>query len=678
MMLSQSNNQITFKSTLGSKKSHSDLDYMDEDYSDYVVKNEIPEMKLLQMDYIHKASSPTSQNSHHAHGNKVPCKCSGGTSVKSSPVISMNKEAEAQAKQLTSKYLVYKKKHSIFGASSDSSASDIKNDKLKYVADGKKQGDAKGSQSKRKYLIFDSKKQSSSKLDSIQYYFDNKSYEKYVDNKLYGIIQQKQQHFKDDKVQLKPFENKSKSWEYRDNSKTESKLKLFEIKQPEPPKSAKSEASSSGASSGESSDVSLKRRNCRLKQQMRFTTSKSISDLTERTSSDVSRINQLFANAKTIHNPAGMFDKEKYKIHRKLNDYNVDVKSIIESKEKMLSSKDHMRKYHRSSTELNIKPLAVTSHISKTPPPFTNASSSPSSCGYKNCKFPNCPVSTNSSTSSAFSSCGSDKSCSKLAQLSGADSNKAHSHFVKSQNGENLKTNISVNGKNNIIINDTKSNLILHEPNFHQSKSPDIEFSKRSDNKTTIKINESCFIVNQNHDVKSKGGKLIELNTEKVLGSQLWDKNIKVKNNPPVKYDSKVAINNKIRNEANSVKIYVIGNDSTTSTTSTSSSSSNECSDSDKDYGYFDQSSQGRSSSPEFVKMVKSLNDFCKMNSKQLGCDATMFWNNSYFHDEEENDATLRVEKTAMHGCNKCSVKSSEDILHNYICICRNKVEFIF
>lgn len=40
--------------------------------------------------------------------------------------------------------------------------------------------------SKKKYLVFDSKKRSA--LDNIQFYFDSKSYERHVDNKMYGIL----------------------------------------------------------------------------------------------------------------------------------------------------------------------------------------------------------------------------------------------------------------------------------------------------------------------------------------------------------------------------------------------------------------------------------------------------------------------------------------------------------
>jgi hypothetical protein len=265
----------------------------------------------------------------------------------------------------------------------------------------------------------------------------------------------------------------------------------------------------------------------------------------------------------------------------------------------------------------------------------------------------------------------------------------------------NNKTNISVNGKSNIIVNDTKNSTGNH--NF----TPDVfiindrESKSNNDNKTTIKINESCFVVNHSgsNDVKinnnERNKNIIELNSEKAISN--WDKNIKVKNNPQPKFNNKIDVNNKIKNEENSVKIYVIGSDSASSPTpsaapSSLTSSSHDSSDSDKDDGYYDASSQGRSSSPEFSEMFKKLRDLCNMKSKssvvkdsgsQFGCDSTLFWNNSFF-DEDENDLMLtelkggkKTEKmtssSTAYACTKCHT-TTEDLLSNYICICRTKV----
>ena len=657
-------------------------DYIDEDYSDYVTKNDIPEMKLLQMDYIQK-TKPQPPNK---------CKCAGDSKSVGKLTISAPEPIDNSAKGGVAKYLVYKRKHSIFGTASEASA-DGKMEKLKYVSDNKKSGSACNQEApksskdsnRKKYLIFDSKKNSSaSKLDTIQYYFDNKSYEKYVDNKLYGVVGQKQQQQQqktiDDESNMKGFE-KAKSWEYRDNTKTDNKLKLFESKlnQEKPNWKSKSEGSTSGASSCESSsDISLKRRNCRLKPQQKFTTSKSISDLSIRTNQhDVSRINQLFANAKNHQANGGNFDKEKYKIHRKLNEYNVDIGNgavMPDNIDEKLLTKDNLRKYHRSSTELNMK---------------LSSPSQSSSCGYKNCKFSNCPISTNSSSGSDRSSTKFDtefikkfeemrKSPSKLFKNLN-NNNNINNINNNNVNNNNNKTNISVNGKSNIIVNDTKNlNDHYEYPKDHVNQN-NINNINNS-NKTTIKINESCFVVNHTNNMGMKNNEtnrnVIKLNSERIITAPAWDKNMKLKNNPP-KYDNKIDVNNKIRNEENSVKIYVSGNDSSIKSTTLSSTSSMDSSDSDKDYGYFDTSSQGRSSSPEFAQMFKQFRQFCNINSKQLGCDGTMFWNNSYFDDEDATDMTQSIarkaeKQAASLACTKCHT-TQEDIMSNYICICRNK-----
>lgn len=650
-------------------------DYIDEDYSDYVVKNDIPEMKLLPMDYVPKAMKPTC-----APPPPPKCKCpppnekpKSGAKVTISEPMAVEKNPTAKGND---KYLVYKRKHSVFGATTANAP-----EKLKYVNGNNKKTvesstpDApKAKENKKKYLIFDSKK-SSSKLESIQYYFDNKSYEKYVDNKLYGKLNRaaSPEPLDDDADLMNGFEN-SRSWEYRDNSKTETKLKLFESKQDvkKVTKVSKSDESTSGASTC-SSEISLKRRNCRLKPHLKFTTSKSISDLSAKTSHDVNRINQLFANAKPRPSASiadavlkSQIERDKYKIHRKLN--GVDNVAETRAGDKLLT-KDNLKKYHRSSTELNIKPPVVV--------PV-------SSCGFKNCKFSNCPVSNNSASSAA--------SAPLIDRRSKFDENfiKKFEDMRKNSPKHNNeitvnKASISVNGKSNIIVNDTRNNLTAgaHDVHIVEGAGKEREFHSKpnNQNKTTIKINESCFVVNHsnhnNGDVKinnnEKTKNIIELNSEKSVSAMNWDKNVKVKNNPLPKYDNKVDINNKIRNEENSVKIYVSA--SPTPSTTLSVSSSHDSSDSDKDYGYFDTSSQGRSSSPEFAAMFKKFRQMCNLNTNELGCDGAMFWNNSYF-DEEDTEAMRKSEAAArgkLYACTKCHT-TTEDLLSNYICICRNQV----
>uniref|UniRef100_A0A182SXN2 Uncharacterized protein n=1 Tax=Anopheles maculatus TaxID=74869 RepID=A0A182SXN2_9DIPT len=102
-----------------------------------------------------------------------------------------SKETEAQngdpGKGSNSKYLVYKK-HNGFGANaSHATESSAAGGKLQYINDS----DIKiKALAKKKYgLLFENKKKS--KLETVQYYFDSRGYERYVDNKLYGVINEK-------------------------------------------------------------------------------------------------------------------------------------------------------------------------------------------------------------------------------------------------------------------------------------------------------------------------------------------------------------------------------------------------------------------------------------------------------------------------------------------------------
>ncbi|CRL00206.1 CLUMA_CG013480, isoform A [Clunio marinus] len=671
------NNRLIGVNCKPSTNSSEHSDYIDEDYSDYVVKNDIPEMKLLPIDYVHKAVKPSCA----PPPPPVKCKCLKPENPKSALKVTisepMNMEKNPNEKS-SSKYLVYKKKHSIFGTTQATP------EKLQYV-NGNDKKPAKVStpdppkvkEGKKRYLIFDSKK-SNNKLDSIQYYFDNKSYEKYVDNKLYGKLNRNltPEPKEIDVDMMNGFEN-SLSWEYRDNSKTENKLKMFESKlEPRQTWTTRSDGSTSGAST--CSEVSLKQRNCRLKPGLKFTVSKSIGDLSMRTSQDVDRINLLFANAKPHQVGSKMnFDRDKYKIHRQMNKEKTESSACGSHSERNLT-KDNLKKYHRTTTELNIEKLPV---------------SSKSSCGFQNCKFSDCPVSSNSEKSTASTPVNArrtrfDENFIKKFE----DMRKNSNAMMKNNDGAVIKSNISVNGKSNIFVNDTKCNFTQNDQDafiIDRFKEKETLVSKTSNqNKTTIKINDNCFVVNHNNEVKinnnEKNKNIIELNSNSNDKVSNWDKNIKVKNNPQPKFNNKIGINNKIKNEENSVKIYVLGNDNSSPTPSATMSISS--SDSEKDYGYFDTSSQGRSSSPEFAEMFKKFRQMCNVKLNPLGCDGALFWNNSYFDEDEienENDlvtqnnnnkTTENDADSPLYACTKCHT-TKEDLLSNYICICRNKVE---
>lgn len=688
-----------------STKKNNQRDYIDEDFAEYGVinKTQIPEMKLLKMEYVQQKSSIKHPSCPPPAPPKPPkCKCLNSTtngcngatespqpsSAAPAPLKSAMKVTISEPLEKSSKYLIYKQKnHSIFGSTAArNDKSDNVANKLQYVSgksvdspqtpDNSSSGKMKDANTtKKRYLIFDSKK-NSNKFDSIQFYFDNKSYEKYVDNKLYGHKQQNNgqpqqrsatpelRHISND--DMKCFEN-SRSWEYRDHTKTESKLKLFDNSWKLKTATTKSDGgnSSSGASSCDS-EISLKRQNCRLRPELKFNLSKSTDDLSScKANQDVSRINQLFANA----TPKQLASKAKFgELNAKCKlSTNASSSSSNDGSQKW--SKKKLSKYHRSTTELNLK---------------STQAASAQSCGFKNCKFSNCPVSSSVAPAPISNVNEKRKKFDENFIKKFEDMRKNMKNNEITVNGNHNKSMISVNGKSNIIVNDTK-NANLMQDVFIVDGNSNNSVDKKSNsvheqNKTTIKINESCFVVNHNNhnqcsDGQTNNRNIIELNNSPWTDSK--NKNIQVKNNNLL---AKVD-NNRIRNEENSVKIYVSASPTPSTTLSVSSSSS--CSDSDKDYGYFDASSQGRSSSPEFVEMFKKFQQLCKEKTNPLmGCDGTMFWNNSYFDDDDvdvkmtkkRSDVPTKSSPSPLYACTKCHT-TTEDLMSNYICICRNKVE---
>lgn len=111
------------------------------------------------------------------------------------------------------KYTVYKKHNSC-----DTTAA-LKSEKLQYTND-----DAIF-KAKKKYSMFDGRKRNS--IDNIQFYFDSKSYERHVDNKIYGVLMPNANTSTETKTPAKAsvkrlapaapppnYENKSNSWNF--------------------------------------------------------------------------------------------------------------------------------------------------------------------------------------------------------------------------------------------------------------------------------------------------------------------------------------------------------------------------------------------------------------------------------------------------------------------------------
>ncbi|XP_031630379.1 uncharacterized protein LOC116345285 isoform X1 [Contarinia nasturtii] len=141
---------------------------------------------LLKVSELAKLSGCT-ENSKELNGKITTTPSATATTVTSATAAkTLNSKSSSSAKatqplpmpsshhQNPLKYTVYKKHNSC-----DTTVA-LKSEKLQYTND-----DAIF-KAKKKYSMFDSRKRNS--IDNIQFYFDSKSYERHVDNKIYGVL----------------------------------------------------------------------------------------------------------------------------------------------------------------------------------------------------------------------------------------------------------------------------------------------------------------------------------------------------------------------------------------------------------------------------------------------------------------------------------------------------------
>lgn len=222
------NDSITSVQLRAKKRNHPKQQLYQRSHSDGLLK--VSELSKLSncnaknnMDFVHgiakksSQSSPTgqslssmSQSSSSASSSVGATSSHGSITPKSQPIHITNSNGHPQNPL---KYTVYKKHNS-----SDTVAA-IKSEKLQYTND-----DAIFKNAKKKYSMFDGKKRNS--IDTIQFYFDSKSYERHVDNKMYGVLMSncnemvQQQPTKSTVKRLAPaappsaYENKSNSWNF--------------------------------------------------------------------------------------------------------------------------------------------------------------------------------------------------------------------------------------------------------------------------------------------------------------------------------------------------------------------------------------------------------------------------------------------------------------------------------
>uniref|UniRef100_A0A182IWR8 DH domain-containing protein n=1 Tax=Anopheles atroparvus TaxID=41427 RepID=A0A182IWR8_ANOAO len=249
-------------------------------------------------------------------GSNVNTRGSSATSSSSTPAPSSGQTGEGAAEEVQgkSKYLVYKK-HNGFGANtpsateSGSSKSTTAGGKLQYINDSDIK--MKASVKKKYAMLFDSKKKN--KLETVQYYFDSRSYERYVDNKLYGVVNEGQKVQQESKSRpgspgkggSGEGQQKRLSWDVRQHNNRPSMMRV--INQSAAAKKcanamllnqATAAAKPMSAEAPESGGGGLKQENCRMFKLQKSHTSTNF--LTRhRSMNDIHRINQLFLESKS-------------------------------------------------------------------------------------------------------------------------------------------------------------------------------------------------------------------------------------------------------------------------------------------------------------------------------------------------------------------------------------------
>lgn len=479
------------------QKSHHEIGLNEDDFMD---KNPIPKMELLKVNYVN-FGKPTMEN-----------------------------DRIKKTEDYKLKYSVYKKHNSL----DTKSIADKKiiDEKLKYIND-----DEITNLKNKKKIFFDPNKK---KDENIQFYFDNKSYERYVDNQLYGVFDDIKDYLSS--VSSDEFEDKSNSWDYRKNKEI-----IEELKPKLPPKISR-----------------------------------------QKSISDVAKISQMFLDVKRD----SINEKSSGNIKKMVE--NLESKCSCENKKSKNSKKKQQASDNNVIAHKQIKKIFEIQHppqnafknnglscrIVSEMEKQTNKKEITNTCGFKNCKFADCPMSSSSSTSSCSSSPNEDKtSFNNKLNISSAEikyKSKTQIELKSDKKKEFLEEAITAP----IIIN-LKEKIINN--NLTSEKFGENKKSKNSDK---IMLNKNLNNLLELSNKKSE-------NCVKIFIS-----------NPPIEVPAKTRY-------------------SISSQASTSSSS-------ESDYGYYDQVTEIVNSKED--KIVKSVLLDCPI---KLGCDGAIFWNDCYYYDEQ-------------------------------------------
>lgn len=651
-------------------------DFYDENLS--TPKNTIPKMELLKINYIKKAAKPKSlcQNYHDSSAIELrsrdplyhPIQISRPRSEGAINFLPKFTTDNNRKSFNPLKYAVYKK-HNNNNNNRNVDARDIR---LQYCNNDNHNNDeplvlAKHNKIRRKYFIFDTGRKKSNNFETIQFYFDSKSYERHVDNKMYGIlgddnnidVKSNTAEKRTNKIpaSLEGKDTKA-TWSLKKIYREKSHTKLTDIKSKnddlskidkifENSNRTKYLNDTNHVISNDQTAGSLKKVKKLVDSNFenRCTCDHIENIIGEQTDSKRQHHQQiLFSNQHNVlpqhinlnsNNNARkqqqfisqQTDAIMPKIYAKqhCNDNGSDENNICTAStdlEKSTNISSNFPKHQQSFKSNNINAYSVSS----SPPPVQNT------CGYKNCTFLNCPMSTTSSSGDDFNQplkqskiIQSELKLNKITAITNIDDDN---HQYQSKKNKFIDDTLIVPHKT--VSNNNMKNI--------QKTIVDLKFSENNQNfNNSIKLKN---VDKLNFNSKTNCSNSNKINKNAIAQPSVTTV-VKMRNNKTGILASKVRFTN---NRPASLS---------ESSSSTGSEHYEIVSDNSK------KSSEIASNTKNFVQHIRS------MFPTKFGCDGAIFWNDCYYYDE--------------HACCNCRLPSSaetnNDDNENNIskCVCDEK-----
>lgn len=633
--------------------SRSDLERTPSDFDDEYMPKNIPKMELLKINYVKKTKSSdlTKRYSHYqdVQYRKKPClnapklprpKSDGEINFLLKNVANDHCDDVKSFNPL--KYAVYKRHN-------DNKIID----RLKYFNDEEN----KFQKIRKKYSIFDTKKKN--KLENIQYFFDSRGYEEYVD-KIYGTL--------DRQTKLEPKED---AW----NTKTSTtRKKILNQKLDRDAKNVPCKLENR-TEIRKYNDIT---RISQLFQTAKFTAPSFPCSVQDDTAGSLKKIKKLVDNfdnrctcSMAKHNP----QNTKYPVQENLilpnqmrNNCNgrrsspqfarkiMKRHSLLETQTQSLHSTKHHNSVKTNNDETQIldnKRLSMAIDLEQSITSIclndhqlsikSIRDKSRNTCGYKNCTFTNCPMSSSSASSTAEDEYKGSKT-KNTTPFTGNETKIEETLNKKKIPPEDI---VSVSGKNK---------------KFNVPTAEDIKNLRNTEIRNELHLKFSENNQNFNNSIKLKSIEKINFNSQ--TNDRSSNKKQTNNNNKTEQLTKEGRIVHRIKN-------FMINKQSTKPPSRSSESSSiSTGSDNYEIVPDYSLSSESARSSVDVRLTVQPDQHIRSMFPTKLGCDGAIFWNDCYYYDE--------------HACCNCQFSSMKNVNKNrkYLCVCDSEhkvclIEFV-